>query len=273
MNEYTKLVEMRLGSAKHGETEANAWVEEGDGLAATARSIRINWLRTKKKIKIGKPEFPRRGDMAALTGNPRASVLLMGYAVEMYLKAGLAKWLKQCPESLFLADIRRYSHNYKKLADDLEIDASIAPRELLDFLSKAVMLEARYPASPRRNETPIDAINRRTTDLWSDAKFKAICLLVRRLRAHVVQMNSDRLKPSYTKSFGMPLEGYIVMRVGGHLPSRVTVRPPTGTEWGSDEVGDLLESIASIKVQQHWRQCALYLHCSGKGSQRIKTKQ
>ncbi|MEA9578792.1 hypothetical protein VC218_07640 [Xanthomonas nasturtii] len=272
MNEPVNPVEKRLGSSKHGQADARAWVEEGDGLAATARSIRARWLLIKRKIKAGKIERLRHGQMVALTGNPRASVLLMGYAVEMYLKAGLAQWLTHCPEALFLTDIRQYSHDYKRLADDLGIDAQIAPRDLLQFLSKAVTLEARYPASPREGETPIDATNRRTSDLWSDARFKAICLLVKKLRIHVVQMNSDRRNPRYSTGFGLESGGYIVMRVGGHLPSRVTVRPPGGKAWTNKKINAVLEAIPSIAVQQRWRQCSIYLHHAEKGSQRVKFK-
>lgn len=159
------LTPKRLGKGSHGVFDANAWIQEGDGLVATARSIRARWLCQRRQIRARPSRFPQRSELIALSGNPRASVLLLGYAVEMYLKAGLAQWLRNCPESLFAVDTKRYGHDYARLADDLEIDASLAPRDLLEFLSKAVTLEARYPATQRQGETPIGAINRRTDDM------------------------------------------------------------------------------------------------------------
>lgn len=251
-------VQKRLGIASLGVFDANAWIEEGDGLLSSARSIRARWLRMKRQIKARK-SAPRHGEWRALTGNPRASVLLLGYAVEMYLKAGLAKWLRHCPEYLLLGETKYYSHDYKLLADDLEIDEATAPRALLEFLSKAVTLEARYPAIAEGSETAIDAINRRTSNMWGTERFKELCRLAKRLRAHVQRMNGDERNPSSTQGFDVAGGGYLVFRIGGHLPSRITARPPNGQSWDVNDLTQLLESIESFEIKRFWKVCALYL--------------
>ena len=252
------LVQKRLGNASMGVFDAHAWVEEGDGLMSSARSIRARWICMRRQIKTRKTG-PQRDEWGSLTGNPRASVLLLGYAIEMYLKAGLAKWLKHCPEYLLLGDTRSYGHNYKLLADDLEIDESIAPRALLEFLSKAVTLEARYPARAEGGETAIEAINRRTSNMWGADRFKEMCRLAERLRAHVQRINGDEGNPSSTAIFNIAPGGYLVFRVGGNLPFRVTARPPNGESWDANDLSTLLQSIDSIEIKRFWNQCALYL--------------
>lgn len=134
MAKPSAVVQKRLASTSLGVFDANSWIEEGDGLAASSRSLRARWLCLKRQIRARRTG-PRRDEWSALTGNPRASVLLLGYAIEMYLKAGLAKWLSHCPEYLLLGDTKYYSHDYKLLADDLGIDETVAPRDLLNKAS------------------------------------------------------------------------------------------------------------------------------------------
>lgn len=259
MNKRSAPEVRRVGHAGPGAGNASAWIEEGNGLAATARTIRARWLWQRRQIKARPTGFPLRRELVGLHGNPRASVLLMGYAVEMYLKAGLAKWLKLCDEPLLDADARRYSHDYITLANDLEIEECVAPRDLLQFLHDAVTLEARYPARSRGTESVIEAINRRTGDMWSDSRFTEICRMVRKLRSHVAQMNRDNAHATCEKRVELEAGGYWVMRVGGLLPSRVTVRPPNGQKWGYAEINDVLEHDRSIWVQRYRSVCKLYL--------------
>ncbi|MBO9831238.1 hypothetical protein J7425_14640 [Xanthomonas phaseoli pv. dieffenbachiae] len=266
--EFSRLVRSGVDSG-----DAKAWMQEGDGQAATARSIRARWLRQKRQTNRDRPPNLRNVEWMALTGNPPASVLLMGYAVEMYLKAGLAKWLVRCEKSLLNGDTKAYSHDYTQLADDLQIDEAVAPRHLLRFLSKAVTLEARYPAQPELRKTPIEAVNRRTGNLWSQDKFRSLCHLVKRLRDHVRLMDSDRRNPASTQSFGLSAGGYLVMRRGGHLPSRVTVCPPDGQTWGLAEISDVLQRCPSFEVQQFWRQCEIHLVARKAGKKRDVSKK
>jgi len=248
----------RLGFGSLGVFSANAWLEEGDGLVASARLIRARWLRMKREIR-SKKTGPRGNQWITLSGYPRASVLLLGYAVEMYLKAGLAKWLTNCPEYVLQKDLLVFGHDYPRLADALEIEPSLAPRDLLEFLSKAVKLEARYPATPEDDETMIDAINRRTSRLWSSKRFKELSGMAKRLRAHVQRMDGDNDNPSSFVTMKMDRDGYLVFRVGGHLPWRVTVRPPRGLAMAKRDVENLLQTIDSIEVGLCWPQCDLYL--------------
>lgn len=276
MDQASSLEFRRPGRKGLDSSDANAWMQEGEGQEATARSIRARWLRQKRKIRADKPSMLRHAEWMALTGNPRASVLLLGYAVEMYLKAGLAKWLIGCEKALLEVDAKGYGHNYERLANDLQIDEPIAPRELLRFLKNAVTLEARYPAQPNLGETPIEAINRRTSNLWNEETFRDICRLAKRLRDHVKRINSDYRNPVSTQHFELPTGGYLVMRRGGHLPSRVTMRPPDGQQWDDVEITDALQRCPSFEVQQFWNQCAIYLHTTKLdkkkgGSERIPT--
>lgn len=265
------VVEKRLDHSSQAIYDPNSWVSEGDGLLASARLIRSRWLHLKREIRSRK-SGPRGSEWHVLTGHPNASVLLLGYAIEMFLKGGLAKWLRHCPEYLLLGDARAYGHEYRRLADDLQVEETVAPRALLDFLSKAVTLEARYPATLEAGETSVQAINRRASNMWSYTKFKEMCRMARRLRDHIQLMNGDERNPSSSRTFMISPTGYVVFRVGGHLPWRVTVRPPAGQAWDENKISALLQSIDSIEVGLCWRHCAIYLD-NGKRSALIKAAQ
>jgi len=66
-------------------------------------------------------QFPKStGEIALLTGLPRASMLLLGYSAEMYFKAGLTKAYVGCAESMFSRDIkRRFGHNFLLMSKEL----------------------------------------------------------------------------------------------------------------------------------------------------------
>src|SRR5437764_8658260 len=90
-------VEKKLNFRSEAIFHPDSWVQEGDGLLASARALRALWAQKRRDIRRMRPP-DLRGIWPMLSGHPTASMLLVGYAIEMYLKAGLAKWLQGCPE-------------------------------------------------------------------------------------------------------------------------------------------------------------------------------
>lgn len=205
-----------------------------------------------------------------LTGYPTASMLLVGYAIEMYLKAGLAKWLQGCSEISYKAAVLQYGHKYRDLANDLEIPEPLAPRRLLEFLETAVRTEARYPAEPAGTETPVEAINRRTSRMWSRTAFGEMRALARGLRDYVQRMNGDSKNPAEHGTASLGAGGYLVFRVGGHLPSRITCRSPRGVTWSLADINNWLQGINHVLVRQHSMHCDIYVEEASGRMKRVK---
>lgn len=163
-------------------------------------------------------------------------MLLLGYAVEMYLKAALAKAYVGCRTAsgdqigLFDRDVRRFGHDYARLAAAIEFEVSAQDLDDLHLLRQMVVDSARYPLMPARDLTDkdlgrFDELNTTTGTIWSEEKFNALVVLVKRTRAYAQMIDADSKAPA---SFGrfMPIndDGYWVSRTGGHLSPRIVFR-------------------------------------------------
>ena len=113
----------RITKRSQGHFQPKNWIEEGDGLIASSRHLHAKWKTYREEfsetVKERKAGFrDAKADWALLTGLPKASMLLLGYAVEMYLKAGLSKAYFGCAESMFTRDIKqRFRHQYKLIME------------------------------------------------------------------------------------------------------------------------------------------------------------
>ena len=86
----------RISKRSAGQFDPNNWLSEGDGLFASAAKTREFWTNHRQTFSqtVRNRESRKRNcasDWNLLTGLPRASMLLLAYSVEMYLKAGMAK--------------------------------------------------------------------------------------------------------------------------------------------------------------------------------------
>ena len=64
-------------------------------------------------------------------------MLLLGYAVEMYLKAGLAKAYRGCSDGMFDRDVTRFGHDYKRIAAAIEFPGLPQDDEYFELLRLA----------------------------------------------------------------------------------------------------------------------------------------
>jgi hypothetical protein len=266
------VVETKLNFHSQAMFHPGSWLQEGDGLLVSARSLRALWAKKRQDIRRTRPPN-LSGVWPVLTGHPTASMLLVGYAIEVYLKAGLAKWLQGCSEKSFKVAVLQYGHKYRDLADALEIPEPVAPRRLLAFLEAAVRSEGRYPAEPAETETPVQAINRRTSRMWSRKAFGELRALARGLREYVQRMNGDSQNPAEHGTANLGGGGYLVFRTGGHLPSRVTCRPPHGETWSLAEIENWLRGVNHVLIRRHWMHCDIYVEDGAGKTKRLKQGQ
>lgn len=241
-------MEDRLTTSSAGVFDSSEWISEGDGMLLSARTMRVTWLRKKRnfnRLVRTNPMSRQIGrEWAAITGFPRAAMLLLGYSVEMFLKAGVAKAYHGCRSGMFERDIRRrFGHDFKRMAKEVAFPASTKDFKLLQRLSHMVVDGARYPVTPSISRNYYDTVNQRTTDIWSSASFSAYVRLAKAIRDHIAKIDQNSSNPAHWSHLPLAGGGYVQLRYGGGLPPRITVR------WGENPIPanvDPLEYIKSV---------------------------
>jgi hypothetical protein len=231
--EVMKPTVVKLTRHSQGDLGAKDWGKEGDGLYASARHLWATSIVQSRK-------FERLEDVGAIRKTlhkhstinlafPRASVLLIGYCVEMYLKGGLTKLLIGCADDVFRSTLRTYSHSLDKIACDLFDDMTETQISDLKSLSKFVGNDARYPVEANNNEEYVDRYNSRARSIYNGTAFNRYCDLAKDIRARISRTDNDSSSPCSTSHWTVDGDGYLCYRYGGHLPSRITYRRGTTT--------------------------------------------
>ena len=215
----------RISKRSVGEFNPNDWINEGDGLVVSSRKIREIWDDHRQAFStIGKGQ-KTKDDWNFLTGLPRASMLLLGYSVEMYLKGGLAKAYHGCSEEMFHRDIKyRFSHKFISLANEIAFPLENGDENNLKLLQNMVLVDARYPVFVPAGAAYSDTVNQQTGRIWNQGNFNSFSQLTNRISAHSNSIDSTSNNPASFISVNVDEDGYVAFRVGGNLPPRITYR-------------------------------------------------
>ena len=262
-----------LISKSVGAFKPDTWLEEGDRLRATAKLTRSLFQSRRKRFNTSISRLSAKGTDRArlwneLEGLPRASWLLMGYAVEMYLKSGLAKAYAGCSESMFMRDVQyRFSHKLCRLAREVEFQYTQGEKRLLSELEDT-LLAGRYPPYAEDREHYAAKVNSRTYKEWNDEKFRAIKKLATRIREHVTKIDSDNRNTALKMKVMVDSDGYIAFRTGGHLTTRITYRLSSEQKRaGQTEPQDMLNLLESgeklYPITRDWRNAKLFEDVEG----------
>ena len=253
----------RISNRSAGQFDPENWFTEGDGLLASSTKTREIWTshrqtfsKTVQERKLGSRN--RASDWNLLTGLPRASMLLLGYSVEMYLKAGLVKAYVGCSEEMFNRDVKgRFGHKLLSLANEIGFALKGDDGKDLKLLEEMIISDARYPVFVR-GESYADAVNQQTGRIWSSENFTAFTELANRVKEHSRTIDADRNNPAFHKSFKVDNDGYLTIRVGGNLPPRITYRLSSvqkcNCETSLDDIKALVDDIKTLLVSPLYRQ-------------------
>lgn len=244
------------------------WLDEGDRLLATARINRSLFRRRRNRFPTNRDRTSTRHlDKAKLwnevEGTARASWLLLGYAVEMYLKSGLAKAYAGCSESMFERDLKsRFRHNLPQIAQEIGFHANPEQQRLLSEL-RETLLAGRYPLHASDGEEYMTSVNARTSNEWNEKIFRALIDLATRIRAHVARIDFDSNAPAFKRSVLVDADGYVAFRSGGHLPTRITYclsseQKSRGQTKAQDVISLLTEGNALRFITSNWNSAEVY---------------
>lgn len=216
-----------LNWRSQGQFNPANWIKEGNNLFSSSKSTRSVWIIKKARLKnrLSQGLVPR--DLSTWSnyeGLAKSSFLLLGYSVEMFLKAGLAKIFFGCSENMFNNEIRRLSHNYKILADEVNFPATDQDDSDLELLTDIVLFSARYPIDPREQQDYLATKAQLNSIFTSNSIFTRVRKLSMRLREHVTKIDQDHTNPATFKRIKLDTDGYLSFRCGGGLPPYITYK-------------------------------------------------
>ena len=244
------------------------WLDEGDRLLAVAEVNRESFRRLRRRFSQNIRSSSRKTEDKArlwneLEGTARASWLLLGYAVEMYLKSGLAKAYAGCRELVFMCDVRsKFSHDFLAIANEVAFPATSHDQGSLSAL-KDTLQAGRYPPDGNDGGDYAEKVNARTSNEWNDQKFLNLIDIAKRIRAHVVRIDSDSKNPALKKCVRVDSDGYVAFRTGGHWPTRITYRfSSEQNKTGQPELEDMIDLLKEYDslhlINQSWAIAAIY---------------
>ena len=258
----------RISYRSIGQFNPKDWLTEGDGLLASATKTRETWIDHRRTFlplsqqqELDKPCYA--SEWSLLTGLPRASMLLLGYAVEMYLKAGLAKVYRGCSERMFHRDLKAlYRHQLVCLANAIAFPIEEEDEDHLRHLEKMVLVDARYPIFVPKGRRYSDAINEQTARIWSPKNFESFTSIAVRVKEHSQKIDSDSTNPASHCSVSVDNDGYLAFRVGGNLPPRITYRLSTvqkrHRKTGLSDIKALFHSPGFRQLNHYWERAWIY---------------
>lgn len=234
-----------VNNKSQGAYKASSWINEGDGLLLSSTALRESWKNNKQNLRaFSAAPTVHRGDVFTKDfALSRSSILLLGYSLEMFLKAGVVRLYIGCPEDLVRAELRNFGHKYGETAKRIHFKKTGPDGGDFNILSRSVIEDARYPVTPQQDKNYIAELNKITCINSSQKTYERLETLVRRVRSYVSKLDNDSSNgASYTArdtDFG-----YFAARFGGGLPPMITYK--TDAPLDLDELHQKILSHSTI---------------------------
>ncbi len=225
MLQQRKIPPKHIGCFSEGEYDHKAWIREGNNLLISSRVLRDTYIENNKNF-LAAPSPPNILSLLSIDISlPSTSLLLIGYAVEMYLKAALVQIFIGCSEQILKTAIKRkFSHNLLNIAQHLKYPTNKTIEEDLTALQEIILKDGRYPISMGDGEACYPKSTERASKFSDQETYERYYSLADSLReyADTVGGNFDnRVSCIFWTIFN---DGYITMRHGGVGPNRITFR-------------------------------------------------
>jgi hypothetical protein len=202
-------------------------MEEADRHLRSAKFLRT--IRRRRKTAFSRaPHSERRRHILAMEATVHSSMLLLAYAIELFLKAGLTRVYVGCSKQLFENDFKkRFGHDLVRLAHEIEYALPPGGKRTLRELQRVILAEGRYPFLSIDAKQDMARRNKRARRFWSDSEFKKLLALAESLRKHVASIDADSGNPAWTVALSIDEDGYFAFRCGGNLSPRIVVKYST----------------------------------------------
>ncbi|MED5523171.1 MAG: hypothetical protein VX447_00245 [Pseudomonadota bacterium] len=227
-------VEAIKGITEKGIFNKNSWINEAENHIYSSSLLNDHSKKSREKLNALTDKRNKTGIKSntkeilnlikKVEASSKSSLLLLGYSIELYLKAGLVRLHQNTTREDFHKLLRRkYSHNLKESAKLLGIELSRDDEIRLDRIKELVLDEARYPVTPVDPLEYIGQANKVNSAVWSKTLYSDCLVLAQKIKDHVQSIDADTQNPAIFARFQISDDGYCAFRFGGNLPSYLLV--------------------------------------------------
>lgn len=222
------------GITEKGIFNKNSWINEAENHICSSSFLNEHSKKSREQLNVLTDKRNKTGVknnrreilnlIKEVEASSKSSLLLLGYSIELYLKAGLVRLHQNTTREDFNKLLRRkYSHNLKTSAKLLGIDLSSDDEISLDRIKELVLDEARYPVTPEDTHDYFCKANRVNSEVWSKTLHSDWFVLAQKIKNHVQSIDSDTKNPAMFFRFQINDDGYCAFRFGGNLPPYLLV--------------------------------------------------
>lgn len=228
-------IEAIKGISERGAYNKDLWLDEAENHIFSSKLLYEHSINSRKKLntltaerkkvgkKINQNEYLKL--IEEVNSSSKSSLLLLGYSIELYIKAGLVRLHQNTAREDFDKLLRcRYGHNLKESSKLLGFDLTVDEERMLDRIKKLILDEARYPVTPISPEEYSSQVNRVNSEVWSETIHSEWSQLAEIIKMRVQSIDSDLNNPASFWRYNINEDGYCALRFGGNLPPYLLVR-------------------------------------------------
>jgi len=224
--------------------DIRSWVDEADRHMLSAKTLRN--IKKRRRALFKKPDKKSKlRHVQSMDAATHSSMLLLAYAVELYLKAGLTRIYLGCSKELFEKEVKgKYGHKLTKISKAIEYPKLAGDaKKQLKFLEDIIIREGRYPFLSKNKKEDIKSRNNRAARFWNDDEFKELVKLAESIRDYASTIGGSSEAPLIPLSLQIDHDGYFSFRCGGHIQPRITVKYSSLQRQNKEDNEAMLKSL------------------------------
>ncbi|WP_281545546.1 hypothetical protein [Grimontia sp. SpTr1] len=171
----------------------------------------------------------------------KSSILLLGYAIELLLKAGIVSLLLYSPKYLLEKKVRSYGHDLNQIAQDLHIPLTKEQLILLERLSSYIVRETRYPVTAESVEDYCNQVNEITRWVTDEVQFELGINLYSQIKQLIDEIDGTTDNMKIYCRLEMEVDGFVTFRIGGPLPPVFIIK------YCTSQVEQKIDNLETIK--------------------------
>lgn len=154
----------------------------------------------------------------------KSSLLLLGYALEMGLKAGVVALFRGLPRKYLESALKsRFNHNLQAIARFVELPLGAGDLAVLSKMSDLVVAGARYPISPTDDRSYLREFNNLGATIRSDDFYDSGVTLYENIIAHAETVRGTEKDHVSHGALRIDDDGVVSYRIGGGTSNRLLV--------------------------------------------------
>jgi len=200
------------------------WIKEANSHILSSKILKEHSNKIRETLKKSTEGNNILNLIEEAEATSKSSILLLGYAIELYIKAGLTRLYQRINKNDFKKVLKyKHSHNLKYSAELLDIYLCKDEQDALERIRKLILDEARYPITPETKESYVRQKNTLNSEVWSKEIYTYWSGIAEKVKSHVLKIDQDEKNPAEYTRCNINDGDYLVLRHGGNLPPYLLV--------------------------------------------------